>query len=354
MHQLSLKSKIWLAAITGLVAGTSFRRLSIKYLSPWLPPIFLLTLSILVLLVGLIFPFIWHKKESRNAIDSYKVKAILERILIYSFSVDWYMFGWHKIEGLQMIVPLGMLDTPFSEFSGYNLVWAFFRYSYPFTVVIALLQITSALLLLFSRTRLLGIMIAIPMLVFITLLDIFYHMPIGVLAHGLILLTGVVYLLSRDYDRVRQLFVSPITGINSLTVSGQLKNFVRASVCIVPIVGYFIYDYPDKNPDLTGTYSVTDLSINQVAVKAESPQDSVLKKVYFDLENEIAFDFNDYRRRYIGTYQLSQSDSISIKWRYPSTKLGGFEGVLTKQDNQVRLQGVIDGQRVDATLVKSL
>lgn len=124
-----------------------------------------------------------------------------------------------------MIVPLGVLDQPFSSFSGENLVWAFFKYSYPFTVCIALLQIITAALLVFSKTRLFGLILAVPALVFITSLDFFYHMLIGVLIHGIILLIGVFYFLSQDFNRLIDFVFQPMKGLNTLRISSGTKHF---------------------------------------------------------------------------------------------------------------------------------
>lgn len=353
METTSLKNKIWLGLAFGLVTGVSFRRLSIKYFSPWIPPTVLLAIAFLLLLTGLLLPYLWHIREKRGSINGDRLKAWLEHALVYALTLDLSMFGWQKIEGLQMIVPLGLLDTPFSEFSGYNLVWAFFRYSYPFTVSIAILQIIAGLLLLFSKTRLCGLMLALPMLVFVTALDFFYHMPIGVLIHGVILLTGVCYLLSQDFDRLVAFLFQPMKGLNTLHMGTGSKHFFRLSVLIWPVIFHLIYDYPDKHPALTGKYTVQDLTVNHMPMKADSPKDSILTKIYMDLEDEIVFDFNDYRYRYIGRYELDeQTDSINIHWRYPSDTLDNFTGKLLEEKGFLMLEGNMDGKHLKMKLRK--
>ncbi|QNL50226.1 hypothetical protein H8S90_00915 [Olivibacter sp. SDN3] len=347
MGTIPLKSKVWLCLAAGLVVGADFRRLSLKYFSPWIPPVVLLATTFLLLLIGLLLPYIWHARERKASINSYRLKALLEHAVIYALALDLSMFGWHKIEGLQMIVPLGVLDQPFSNFSGENLVWAFFKYSYPFTACIALLQIITAALLLFSKTRLFGLILAVPVLIFITSLDFFYHMPIGVLIHGIILLIGVFYFLSQDFNRLIDFIFQPMKGLNTLRIASGTKYFFRLSIFIWPIIFYLIYDYPDKHPHLTGKYFVQDLTVNQVPVSASSPKDSVLTNIYMDLEDEIVFDFNDYRYRYIGTYRLEEeTDSIEIHWRYPSDTLNGFIGKLSKVNGQLVLEGEMNGEEL--------
>lgn len=345
MYTTSLKNKIWLGLCFGLVIGATFLRLSTKYFSPWISPPFLLTATILFLIAALILPFVWHSMEKQQGINSSELKTRLEHRIIYAMSLDLIMFGFHKIEGLQMMVPLGLLDTPFSTLSGETLVWAFFKYSYPFTVFIALLQILTAVLLLFSKTRLFGLILAVPMLVFITCLDIFYQMPLGPLTHGVILLLGVFYFLSQDSKRLINFIFQPLEGTKSINIPNYYKNIYRLSLFIWPLFFYCIYDYPNKHPQLTGKYQVQNLKIDNIALKAKSPKDSVLTTVYMDLEDEIAFDFNDWRYRYIGTYFLNEkNDSITIRWRYPSPKLDNFRGKLIRSNNQMILKGKMNGQ----------
>lgn len=354
MYTTSLQNKIWLGISYGLVAGVVFRRLTFKYFSPWIPPILLLAIAIIILLSGIIIPFVWHSREKKGTTDN-NTKAKLEHILIYALALDLTMFGWHKIEGLQMIVPLGILDTPFSSLSGETLVWAFFKYSYPFTVFLALLQIGTALLLLFSKTRLFGLILTVPILVFISSIDFFYSMPVGVLVHGLILLMGVCYLLSQNYKSLIAYIFLPMQGLNHLNMRTMTKILLKISMIIAPLFFSLIYNYPNKHPELTGKYSVDKLTINDIGSKATSPKDSVLTTVYMDLEDEIAFDFNDYRYRYIGTYYFNNKNgSITIKWRYPSDKLAPFKGKLTHKKNTLTLNGKMNGEKLEMELRKEM
>lgn len=353
MYSTSLKNKIWLGLCFGLVVGATYLRLGDKYFSTWFPRPFFLVTTILFLIASLILPFVWHAKEKKNAINGSELKARIEHFMIYAFALDMIMFGFHKIEKLQMIVPLGLLDTPFSSLSGETLVWAFFRYSYPFTVVIALLQIIMSVFLLFPKTRLFGLILSLPMMTFIFFLDVFYKMPSGPLIHGIILLLGIFYFLSQDSKRLIDFIFQPMQGSESLKIPNYRKNLYRLSFLIWPVFFYSIYDYPNKNPDLYGRYQVENLKVNNVGYKAKSPKDSVLSTIYMDLDYEVAFDFNDYRYRYIGYYSLNeQNDSISIRWRYPSDKLDHFKGKLIKEKGHLILNGKMNGETLQMILKK--
>jgi hypothetical protein len=46
-------------------------------------------------------------------------------MLCGAVAFDLITFGWQKIYHLQFIVPLGMLDLPFTEIDDVSLMWAF-------------------------------------------------------------------------------------------------------------------------------------------------------------------------------------------------------------------------------------
>ena len=96
----------------------------------------------------------------------------------------------------------------------------------------------------------------------------------------------------------------------------------------------------DKNPQLTGKYQVQKLEINGIDKKAKSVYDSTLTRVYFDVANDIVFDFNTTNRRFIGTYELNE-DKIIAKWRYPKKDIPTFTGTVKIKENHRILSGVM-------------
>jgi hypothetical protein len=94
-------------------------------------------------------------------------------MLCGAVAFDKITFGWQKFIIYNLLFPLGMLDLPFSKVDDVSLMWAFFGHSYPFTVTIGLLQMLGSFLLLFSKTRLLGVFMLLPILVTILNIDTF-------------------------------------------------------------------------------------------------------------------------------------------------------------------------------------
>ncbi|WP_285009649.1 hypothetical protein [Pedobacter faecalis] len=341
---MKFSSKLLLGLLSAFLVALTYRRLASKYISDIIPLHIIHILAYLPLLTALIIVFIWQTRENKGLKPRYELW--FRQVMAFSLGVDLAMFGLQKLQKLQMIVPLGKLDEPFSSFSGYDLVWAFFRYSYPFTSVVAILQIASAALILFGRTRLLGCLIALPLLVFITLVDLFYAMPAGVLLHGAVFLTAVVYFICTDATHLWPLLLN--RSRHSVT---PLKWLWPVLFILVLLFCTIRLRHPNRHPELTGKYRVEHLTINGIAYQAKSSTDSVLTHVYLDLDNEVVFKWNDYRRQRIGHYALD-GNRITMKWQYPASATGAFKGNIRQQGERLHLDGVMDGQRFTMLLIK--
>src|SRR5665213_1067271 len=78
----------------------------------------------------------------------------------------------------------------------------------------AALQIAGAMLLIFHRTRLVGVFILLPVLANILLMDIFYQIGYSVVVHASIMMAGILYFLVMEFNRLKKIFLcgnQPIT-----------------------------------------------------------------------------------------------------------------------------------------------
>lgn len=335
--------KLLLGLLAAFVVALNYRRLASKYISDIIPLDFIHLSAYLPLLAALVLIGVWHFRECKGITSGYELW--FRQVMSFSLALDLAMFGLQKIQKLQMIVPLGKLDEPFSSFSGYDLVWAFFRFSYPFTLVVAVLQIVSAAMILFGRTRLAGCLIALPMLVFITLMDLFYTMPPGVLLQGVVLLTAVIYFICTDGAHFWPLLLT--RSHRSVTPVKWLWPFL---ILMIPVFCTIRLHHPDRHPEFTGKYRVENLKIDGIAYQAKNSADSVLTHVYLDLDDEVVFKWNDYRRQRIGHYELD-GDRIRMHWRYPVQGTGGFNGHIRRRGNRFTLDGIMDGRQFTMFLV---
>ncbi|MBS1918121.1 MAG: hypothetical protein JST87_17765 [Bacteroidetes bacterium] len=361
MHQTSLLKKIITCFLAGLTASFATQRIIYRtiweFKNKWIPPpVFAAACILSVLIIVMMFAIAWHRNENKKQTGSPATLAFWQGVLRYFIAIDLSMIGWQKIFHLQFFTPLGILDQPFSGFSGEQLTWAYFGHSYAFTCVVGLLQIAGSYLLLFKRTKLFGSFILFPVLLNIVFIDLFYGLEAGELAHALILLLGIIYLLLQEYNKLVELFFLTKSTMPDFHFKKKfIQNFIKLSVLLIPLLLIFSYGPPDKNPQLTGKYSVHNLFINQKPVAANSCQDSVLTIIYFDKENNIVFEFNSQQRRFIGSYQFGrQNKNFTAEWRYPVDQKNAFAGTLiSNEQNQLVLSGKMGNDSLHAVLLKN-
>jgi hypothetical protein len=323
MPQASWWSRIWLCLLAGAVGTVTLLRLGRRFAAPWLGPAGLTLVAVaagifLMLAVG--YPVVWARRQRRPGHNETQTVAFWQGIIYYCLAIDLATFGWQKIYHLQFFVPLGMLDLPFSSLSGEELTWAYFRHSYPYIVAIGACQIGGSLLLLFRRTRLLGAIVLVPVLVNIILLDYFYGLDIGVLVHALVLAVGLAYLISLDYRRLVVFFLREASQLPRLALPHRWpRQLLRWAAVGGPLLLAVTYPSPDTYPQLTGKYAVHDLRLRHQPVPAPSCQDSVLTVVYLDIAHDCVFECNGTQRRRFGTYSYDgRTRQLQVVWRYPT------------------------------------
>lgn len=328
MKKLKFGPIVMASTIAGFLAAFVIYRLLARYAGAWLSPVVIWGIAVIMIPLSLFFGCTGYFKAPGQT------KNFLNAVIIYLLAFDLYSFGWQKIFGLQMVVILGMLDMPFNSLDGETLTWAYFRRSYPFTVAIAITQISGSLLLLFRRTRLLGLIILIPVLVNIILIDTFYHLHTWVLIHALVLTTGILFLLFQHLPQLTNFFFSTSTALH-LQTGKRLQWIAVITVITVPLLLLITYKSSDRHPELTGKYQVEQLQINGKPEQVKHQSDSLLTTVYMDRLDNFALEFNHYNSRYIGTYHLNENDGhITVQWHYPAGFQHRFEGILKRKDKQ--------------------
>ncbi len=334
-----------LIIFTGLVFVKVLSRLCSFVLKP-IPLLFLIIPSLIMLVCYVVYSLWWVKRE----MDFTKIYKTNIAILCGAIALDLISFCWQKIFHFQFNVPLGMLDLPFTEIDDVSLMWAFFGRSYPFIVTIGLLQMAGSLLLLFSKTRSLGVFMLLPIMLTILSIDIFYHLDFGVLSHAIMHVVALFYLLFQDVEKIRDFFFA--TNWNTshlLSTSPIIKTSLRLIILFLPLFLVLLRLPRDKNAQLTGKYQVQELAINGIDKKATSVYDSTLTRVYFDVVNDIVFDFNTTNTRFIGTYELNEGKIIA-KWHYPRKDIPPFTGNITIEENRRILSGVMGKDTLEIVL----
>jgi hypothetical protein len=356
MEQKSFTKNAWACILASLMISASFIRIGYRFFA--MPPWIMVAIAAIAIAGSITFSIVWYLKDRKGTIDSTRTLAIFQGLLRYGTAFELCFIGWQKIFHLQFITPLGKLDNPFSSFSLTDLMWAFFGQSYSFILVIGLLQIAGSFLLLFSRTRLLGVFMLIPLLLNIILIDIFYEIGPGPLLQAALLFSGVLYFLLIEYDRLKQFFFLSKNDLPSIRMNSDvIKNMIRFSVVIVPL----IIILPNKKlrefifqitPLPEGRYEVKEFSLDDKVLDMNDCRDSVLTMVY--LSHDILLQYGNTNRRLYGLYQYDdQTKHMEAVWHFPVNRNDTLNATVTHETNGLTIDGKMGTKKVRMKLVKT-
>ena len=158
---------------------------------------------------------------------------------VVELAARWYVFlflnvyGVGKIAGGQFYrrgrLPEDVATTLLRDASAFDLAWTFMGHSYAYILFIGLAEILGAWLLLWDRTKLLGVAILVPIMLNILVFDAIFLDKYGALASAAIytLLLVVIVICSRD--RVAE-------AIRALTAAQPAPLQMKAKVMIAALV----------------------------------------------------------------------------------------------------------------------
>jgi hypothetical protein len=332
--------------LAGLIGAIVSHRIGLRYFSSWLiSPRYMPIVSLSLLSATLLYILIWLRKAIRAQADPSQILAFWQNALRYILALDIMVFGVCKFFHIQFNTPLALLDNPFNTLSDSDLMWAFFGHSYPFTLLIGSLEIFGALMLLFKKTRLLGVIFLLPICLNIFALDVFYNGVVTSVYIGIEII-GLIYLLLIERARLHQFFfVNESDSPQFNFKSSAVRIAIKLSVIIIPAILMAINKQPQYYPEINGKYKVKNLVINDIQ-QAPPCTDSVLTKIYID-KADIVLEYNSYKRRFIGSYKYNEAThELEVWWRYPGNHPGNlFAKILPGKDADKKvLTGHMDKQ----------
>ncbi len=136
--------------------------------------LFNMILVITCVIFGLTYPIVWHIKEKSGKILSTSRHVFLLAVIRFWLATMICSYAFAKIVGTQFSQDVVRNNSLIKDLSGFSLTWFYFGYSYPFSVTIALIQLTGAILLIFRKSVFLGVCILLPIMLNIVLINFFY------------------------------------------------------------------------------------------------------------------------------------------------------------------------------------
>ncbi len=150
----------------------------------------------------------------------------------------WYVFVFLNVYGLGKIVggqfyhpgrlPLEVGETLLKDVTAFDLAWTFMGHSYAYILFIGLVEMIGAWLLLWERTKLLGVAVLLPVMANILVFDVIFLDTYGALASATIYTLLLLMILFCNRERV-------IEAVRALVAPAQSGGMPRAKTWAVVI-----------------------------------------------------------------------------------------------------------------------
>jgi len=272
-------------------------------------------------------------------------------------------YGLSKIFVQQMPPPmLTQLYTPLGNLSPMRLSWLFIGYSAPYEIFTGLMETTAAILLLFKRTSLIGVFLAMCIMVNVAMMNFCYDIPVKLFSCFLLFLS--LYLILFDMKRIFQVIIlhksvnpPPLTHVKP---SWQRFGWAALVLYIVFVDGLFPHlrhsevasRYESHHPKYYGSYDVLEYTY------ADSTYNSATSE---DRWNQIVIGEGSPKEGYFGyirkglhkieycTYSINTDEGIWIT--FSKNYQGNFFKTIQK-DSSIFEMTMTNGPLITKMLVK--
>lgn len=258
----------------------------------------LFILFLIAVIVVLILSFFNFWKTNKKIIFK-----VIQLIITYYLACVMLKYGFDKIFKVQfylpepntLYTPLGMLDKDI-------LFWSTMGTSYSYNVFMGLMEVIPALMLLFKKTRILGLFILSGVLLNVVFVN--FGFDISVKLYSLFLLLLCVLLLSPNLKKIIQFFIANKPVVLSRLEGSDLIISKPIRITIKTIVIFFLFmetvfpyvqkenfndDKIARNP-LYGAYEVLKIEKKQTEKNTVNLN---IKRIFLHRDNYFIFQYAD-------------------------------------------------------------
>lgn len=221
-----------------------------------------------------------------------KDKSTYEMIFSYLLGLGMVPYGLTKLLRTQFVVlPFQQWSEPLKDISGTTLTWAFLGYSKWFTVLLGVLELLPAILLLFRKTRLLGAILLLPVVLNVFLINIALDLwKETQIISGMLLILNLGILLL-NFPVLKEFFVKTVSA--SYTKKLKVKIELAVNILLLGVVSYLFLrevtthlhqrnfltgDWYNERPNV---WLVTENNEAGSVTKQDSPYEGEYVRYYF-------------------------------------------------------------------------
>lgn len=276
-----------------------------------------------------------------------KALTVLKYLAIYYLSAKMICFAIPKFLFMQFRVLNWQSYVPLVELSKYQHMWSFFGRSYNYNLFIGITEFLIGVLIVFKRTRLIALLLALGLCINILILNIEFDIYFATshVAEDLIL---TVLLLTGYHKDLYTFFIRFGGKFNdSMGITkGKFARFFPYGFVIVLSISYFIFSLYIKSKytadeDIVGAYKIKKMKINDSIINLGKGKLTNDPMMFFEYNSQFVLSIEDtlYKGRFI-----VNDDRIRIYLDYPTGfKMKSMIGSI-KNDNSIII-GKVDEKR---------
>lgn len=235
-------------------------------------------------------------------IKTNKLLGVTRIIVCYYIAFILLKYGFDKVFKAQFYLPEpNILYTPFGQLTKDTLYWSTLGTSHFYSVAMGLIEVSAAVLILFKRTRVLGLLLALA--IFVNIVFINFGFDISVKTFSLFLVCSSLFALFPFIITLVDFFVfgkqRTLESVPSTIKNKSLKTGLKTMLIGLMLV-QIVYPYAasknfnddnQKRPWLHGAYRVINIFNRSDSMPSK---DLVLKNIFVHRNNYLIFqDAND-------------------------------------------------------------
>ncbi len=172
-------------------------------------------------------------------------KATIELVLRQTVFIILNIYALSKLLGGQFYMkgnlPTQVANTTLGEASGFSLAWTFMGHSYLYILFVGVFQLLGAWFLLWNKTKLLGILMLVPIMINIIVFDLIFLDVYPALANAIIVFLMLCLILLLNKALVKSIVIK-LTSVQSKSNVPIKNRLITFGVTIVLIVLIFSFD----------------------------------------------------------------------------------------------------------------
>ena len=138
-------------------------------------------------------------------------------------------------------LPEEIANTTLGEASSFSLAWTFMGHSYYYVLFVGITQLIGAWFLLWNKTKLLGVLILIPIMINIIIFDIIFLDVYPALANAIIVFTMLLLIMYFNKEKIINVFQA-LTNFSEKPKVQLKRRILTIMITIIIIILIFAFD----------------------------------------------------------------------------------------------------------------